>query len=85
MNPADTEDIGQFRFEMAIDGEESNGKLIVETTRDPDALGAMSRRYLHNLPDGLSAGTYTFHAVWSVPDSSDFEAIDRTVEVELTD
>lgn len=85
VNPADSDDIGQFRFDLSIDGEEYKGKLIVETTKDPDALGMMSRRYLYNFPDGLSAGTYTFHAVWSVPESSPIDGIDCTLEIEFND
>lgn len=83
LNPGEIEDLGQYRFDLSINGEDYRGKLIVETTKDPDAPSTMSRRYLYNFPDGLSAGTYTFHAVWSVPETSPFDGIDCTLEIEF--
>ena len=85
MDPGEIEDLGEHRFGLSIDGEEYKGKLVVEVSNDPAAPWMMDRRYLYNFSDGLSAGTYIFHAVWSVPAGSPFGGIDCTLEVAFTD
>lgn len=78
------ENIGELRFDLSIDGEEYKGNLVVEVSGDPGEKW-MSRRFLYNFPHGLSAGTYTFHAVWSVPAGSLFPGIDCTEVINFTD
>lgn len=56
--------LGQYDFDLWVDGVSQKGKLDVTTSNGDDG-NVVQRTFVYNYPDGLSAGSHSVRAVWS--------------------
>ncbi len=75
LTPALEDDLGQFTFDLWVDGVELKGMLIVNA-----GSGAVSRAWLYNFPGGLN-GEHTFRTVWTAAPGSEHHDLDCTFVV----
>jgi hypothetical protein len=64
--PSDVDDLGQYDFDLWIDGEPQKGKLDVTVSHEEHGT-ELQRTFVQNYPEGLSSGSHTIRAVWSDP------------------
>jgi hypothetical protein len=61
--------VGQWTFDLWVDGVLQRSKLDVSTNGQPHGE-FLERRYISNFDSGLPVGTYTFVGVWTIPDDT---------------